>query len=100
MAWLVEQLVAVLAVEDLGVVSALRPADAEPVQLVEWSLGWEERLRAAVGEEPEESHARCSACGERSLRWDAGLGAFVCSTCGGHVSEVAERGLVVDEVGA
>ncbi|GAB2918431.1 hypothetical protein GCM10027203_17690 [Nonomuraea fastidiosa] len=98
-AWLVEQLPQVLALEGLGVVSELRPAGAGPMNLVEWALGWEGRLRAAVGEAPVESFARCSGCGERSLRWDGKVGVFVCGTCGVQVSEVEERGLVVDEVG-
>ncbi|WP_433443721.1 hypothetical protein [Nonomuraea sp. CA-141351] len=100
MAWLVEQLAGVLAVEGLSVVSVLRPGPAgEPIGLVEWSLGWEERLRMVVEDEPRgASPARCR-CGERSLRWEARAGFFVCSACGAHVSEVEERGLVAKEAG-
>ncbi|MFI7134383.1 hypothetical protein ACIBQ1_52560 [Nonomuraea sp. NPDC050153] len=98
-AWLVEQLVGVLAVDGLSVVSSLRPAGGEPMGLVEWSLGWEERLREVVEDEPRgASPARCR-CGERSLRWDARVRFFVCGTCGNHVSEVEERGLVAEEAG-
>lgn len=98
-AWLVEQLAGVLAVEGLAVVSSLRPAEGEPMHLVEWSLGWEERLRLMVEDEPRgTTPARCR-CGERSLRWDARVGFFVCGACGNHVSEVEERGLIADEAG-
>lgn len=84
--WLVEQLDSVLAREELS-------------GLVEWSLDWEGRLRRAVEEEPPGwTPARCR-CGERSLRWDAKVGYFVCGACGSHVSAVEERGLVADEAG-
>lgn len=72
-------------------------AREEMTDLVDWSLGWESRLRRAVGEEPPNwTPARCR-CGERNLRWDAQVGYFVCSSCGNHVSSVEERGLVVEE---
>ncbi|MFI6485194.1 hypothetical protein ACIBH1_45300 [Nonomuraea sp. NPDC050663] len=86
--WLVEEgrLEVVLAVE----------AVAEP--LVVAALGWESKLRRALGETPGWSPARC-VCGARHLAWDAKVGFFVCGECGRHVSEVEERGLVVEEAG-
>ncbi|MEQ4717885.1 hypothetical protein [Nonomuraea sp. B19D2] len=96
-AWLVDHLDAVLAVDGLVVEAELRPG--APMHLVEWALRWEERLRSVVGEEPPGwSPARCR-CGDRNLRWDRSVGYFVCGGCGAHVSGVEERGLVAEEAG-
>ncbi|WP_424533667.1 hypothetical protein ACOZ38_25360 [Sphaerisporangium viridialbum] len=85
-AWLVERLDSVLAREDL-------------VDLVEFALLWRTRLERVVGDEPPGwSPARCR-CGERSLRWDARSGFYVCSACQAHVSESEASGRVKDEAG-
>ncbi|WP_433426301.1 hypothetical protein ACQP1V_43245 (plasmid) [Microtetraspora malaysiensis] len=83
-AWLVERLDSVLVCEDL-------------VGLVEFALSWRVRLERAAGDEPPAwTPARCS-CGERSFRWDAKAGFYVCSACGTHVSEPEAAARVEDE---
>jgi DNA-directed RNA polymerase subunit RPC12/RpoP len=99
--WLVDKLDAVLALEGLAVRSAVDdPEVLVELGVVEWSLAWESRLRRLVDDEPGRTPARCPGCGERFLEWSARSGFYVCGECGRHVSEMEERGLVADEVGA
>ncbi|MFG3438357.1 hypothetical protein ACGF0J_14030 [Nonomuraea sp. NPDC047897] len=75
-AWLTEsgRLESVLVCEDL-------------VGLVDFALSWRMLLERVAGDEPPVwTPARCS-CGERSFRWDARAGFYVCAACGTHVSE-------------
>ncbi|MFI7131572.1 hypothetical protein ACIBQ1_38260 [Nonomuraea sp. NPDC050153] len=65
--WLVDKLDAVLALEELTVVSGVEDAE-RPVELgvVEWVLAWESRLRCLVDDEPGHTLARCPGCGLRA----------------------------------
>ncbi|MEU7911347.1 hypothetical protein [Microbispora bryophytorum] len=59
----------------------------ELVGLVDFTLSWRMLLERVVGDKPPAwTPARCS-CGERSFRWDAKAGYYVCAACGSHVSE-------------
>ncbi|MCF6467364.1 hypothetical protein FAF44_02905 [Nonomuraea sp. MG754425] len=99
--WLVDKLDAVLGLEQLTVVSAVRDPD-DPVELgvVEWALAWESKLRRLVDDEPGHTVARCPGCEMRSLEWRQRAGYYVCENCGRHVSEADAMDLVSEEAGA
>lgn len=70
----------------------------ELVGLVDFALSWRLVLERMVGDEPPSwTPARCR-CGERSFRWDAGAGFYVCAACGAHVSEGEASARVESEV--
>ncbi|MEU1880864.1 TFIIB-type zinc finger domain-containing protein [Streptosporangium sp. NPDC020072] len=68
------------------------------VGLMDFALSWRTVLERMAGDEPPAwTPARCR-CGERSFRWDAAAGFYVCTTCGTHVSEPEAAGRVEAEI--
>ncbi|MEU7855205.1 hypothetical protein [Nonomuraea sp. NPDC049141] len=100
-AFLVNKVKPVLALDGLTVVSSVEGEEREPVELgvVEWALAWETRLRRLVDDEPGQTLARCPGCELRRLEWSPRAGYYVCENCGRHVSEQEALELVSGEVG-